>query len=388
MEYSTRQFKRKYSDDRPSEPPSYSEVGSPLSTANSPTETYQLGKPRDDDLVSAAEVLTQFQKSPPPHDMSANASTLASPMSSTSHHDWEQQQHPLVLLVSAVSKHPIVTNAVKYYESSKRNYASFNYAAGIVEKAAIPVISKIEVNLNNMHQARIEEKIRLKKKRRIGLQTESPGECQRRLKFCLHILKLANDNINSKVSFLQQKIADKENEVQAQLPILGVHSDVKSEYITALKIEVKDEKTQDLTADASTIPQEAQETKTEIIATVKKIIHVISNFRPSTLNVETEEESEKETEDVKLKSTIREIILNLPNQIQQTAGPSSVQANDRIILFARESLEMINRLTNVFNDQLVKAESWVDGDNQTDRHPEVVRSPLDGSADSVETKYY
>ena len=53
-----------------------------------------------------------------------------------------------------VARHPIVMNAVKYYETSKRNYPSFNYAAGIVESAAIPVVNNIEAKLNTRHQTR------------------------------------------------------------------------------------------------------------------------------------------------------------------------------------------------------------------------------------------
>lgn len=380
MEYSTRQTKRKLSDSYPSEPPAYApypEVTSPLShdfVQHNSSQSYV----RDDD-ENAAEVLTQLARTPPAHDMSANASTLGSPlsrpMSSTSLVDLGNQQHPIVLLVSAVTKLPLVTNAVKYYETSKRNYASFNYAAGFVERAAMPVFNKIEVNLNNIHQARIEERA-LKKKRRRTYCLQDKNESQRRLKFCLHILKLANDNISARVNSLQQKITDKEN---------GPVEDYMDEKHDHAKVEQNNEMgTNDLTAVLSSdVPKEAQETKTEIIATVKKIIHVISNFRPSTLTVEKTAEA-SETAEVKLKTTIKEIILNLPNQIQQTAVPSSVQANEKIILFARESLEMINRLTNVFNEQLEKAESWVDGDAEENLRK---YSPPNASNESVATKH-
>lgn len=337
----SKQVKRKFSDSFAADPPKYSEVALPLSDAN------------DDDLVLAAEALTKLTHSvspPPTHDVSTNASTLGSPVSSTSLQDMDEQVHPIVLGVNAVTKHPIVTNAVRYYETSKRNYATFNYAAGIVEKAAIPVFSKIEVNLNNIHQARL-------KKRRYG-PTEKV-EVKRRLKFCLHILKLANDNISAKVLDLQRRIQEKETQPGEITP---VNDDVplKDEMSEALS---------ELTAVSSTVPVQAQETRTEIIATVKKIIHVISNFRPSALNAEDPEEVGRPDDETKLKGTIREIILNLPNQFQQSGALCSqtqLTTSDRVIMFARESLDMIGRLTSVFNEQLEKAETWVGGETESE----------------------
>lgn len=374
IQSSNRLLKRRLSD-AGQDPPTYAEVVSPL-----PHSLENLKKGGDNDLMSAAEVLTQLTRSEstPPHDFSEHASTVASPMLSTSLHDLELQQHPIVLLVSAVSKLPIVTNAVRYYESSKRNYATFNYAAEIVEKAAMPVFSKIEVNLNSIHQARLEE-ARLKKKRRVH-KPKDKNEIKKRLKFCLHILKLANDNISSKVVDLQQKIKDKEAESLEK----------KREH------QVKMEKAENELAEADATPKEAQETKTEIVATVKKIIHVISNFKPSSLDVldKPEEAQEKEAEDVQLKLTIREIIFDLPNQIQQSAvACAEPQAgNDKIVLFAKESLDMITRLTTVFNEQLEKAEKWVGGDearpeSRPEKRIEQIHSPLNSLDESLDTTH-
>ena len=89
-------------------------------------------------LVSAAETLTLLTRNAtPPSDADTVAmddaqSPVILPPPTT-------QRHPIVSTVSMVARHPIVMNAVKYYETSKRNYPSFNYAAGIVESAAIPL---------------------------------------------------------------------------------------------------------------------------------------------------------------------------------------------------------------------------------------------------------
>lgn len=342
----SKQTKRKLSD-----PPAYRDVASPLSD-------------KHDDVVSAAEALAQLNHlaTPPPHDVSGAASTLALPMSATSLQDMDEV-HPIVQSVSAVLKHPIVTNAVRYYETSKRNYATFNYAAGIVENAAMPLFNRIEVNLNSFHQARLEERARLKKKRRLEEgRPKDRNEIKKRLKFCLHILKLANDNISAKVADLQDRINSKEGDgiLINQGQITPVNED------SPAKLEADDSSSSELTAVSSNVPEEAQETRVEIIATVKKIIHVISNFRPSTLSAAATAPEEAGTiaDDAHLKGTIREIILNLPNQFQQSGamGSQCVPTPDRVIVFARESLDMIRRLTSVFNEQLEKAETWVGGD--------------------------
>lgn len=378
MEPSNRQLKRRLSD-LTDNPPGYSEVTLPLPT------NHKMG---DSDLMSAAEVLTLLTRSEstPPHDFSEYASTVASPMLSTSLADLEEQQHPIVLLVIAVSKHPIVTNAVRYYELSKRNYSTFNYAAEMVEKAAMPVFSKIEVNLNSIHQARLEE-ARMKKKRRISGPKERT-EIKRRLKFCLHILKLANDNISSKVVLLQQKIQDRENDVKERRRELVIKEEMsesvqeKVPEASEAVLEKSETAEPDVKMEDTSEPvPEAQETKTEIVATVRKIIHVILNFRPSSLDIGKPGETREEPE-AQLKTTIRGIILDLPNQIQQTASES--QSVDRIVVFAKESLDMITRLTSVFSDQLEKADRWVGGDERP-KTLQQVHSPLDSLDESLDT---
>mmetsp|Transcript_4349 Transcript_4349/g.4785 ORF Transcript_4349/g.4785 Transcript_4349/m.4785 type:complete len:492 (+) Transcript_4349:92-1567(+) len=366
----------------------------------------------DNDLFSAAEALTQLTRSStPPLTVNNHLSTTTTPISSLSssqddrtndgkrkvEYKASQGEHPLVTKVSKVSKHPIVTNAVKYYESSKRNYGAFNYAAGIVEKAAIPVVNKIEVNLNNRHQAR---QLKLEgesaqsmpvtvKKRRLGGAADYNKvvtmETKKRLQFCLHLLRLANDRINYKVNFLQQKVIDKERSIKEKRSLNNANksSDIVNEDATESQEETNDtsENTPDTNITANNVSSqdaqsEAQKTKTEIVATVKKIIHVISTFKPSSLNTNTispdgdNVDPQSRSEDLEFKSTIRDIILRLPHTIQQAAitnNTSAQHANDKIFVFARESLEMITKLTNVFNGQLEHAEQWLAGEMQKER---------------------
>lgn len=379
--------KRKLSDSLPSDPPPYDAHARALevrgdqklnnhalataapTVSESAVSVHAPGNPgsplasnhpeNDESAFSAAEVLANLAHSPGAPDLNPESS-VTSPMSSTSLADLERQQHPIVLSVTAVSKHPIVTNAVKYYEDLKRNYAPFKYAAGIVEKAAMPVFSKIEVNLNNIHQARLHE-ARRQKKRRVVLPQEK-NETKKRLKFCLHILKLANRQINDKVSCLQRAIepgspGGHRHQEQLSTPKLEEkHDEAPTLQATPSESE--------LTAVNSSTLEIQQETLTEIVTTVKKIIHVISNFRPSSLCAEKGPSPDgTESDDYRLKSTIREIILNLPNQVQMSAS-SSTQSNDKIVTFAKESLNMISKLTTVFNSQLERVENWMDGEGE------------------------
>lgn len=354
--------KRKLSDSLPADPPPYDQEPSykVAAVADSPTTPNMGHSENDESAVSAAEVLANLAHLPAPE----GESSVALPMSTTSLADLERQQHPIVLSVSAVSKHPIVTNAIKYYEDLKKNYASLNYAAGIVEKAAMPVFSKIEVNLNSMHQARLHE-ARREKKRRVT-PTEKT-ETKKRLKFCLHILKLANRQINDRVNCLQRVISDNRHQEQLSTPQLeekgdDTHTFTRSDPLSESRLDTE------LTAVslARLDFADPQETQTEIVTTVKKIIHVISNFRPSSLVADKGVGEGQDSEDIRLKSTIREIILNLPNQVQHNSS-NSLQTNDKIVTFAKESLNMIGRLTTVFNNQLEKAESWVDGEEEEEQ---------------------
>lgn len=386
-----KQVKRSLSESDPDLPP-YESI-TPASAANaSPPEYFQQRS--DTDLMSAAEVLTRLTKSESPYDFSEHASTVASPISTSSLHELQQQQHPIVQLVSAVSKLPLVSNAVRYYELSKRNYATFNYAAEFVEKAAMPVFNKIEINLNSIHQARLEE-ARLKKKRRVEQGPKDKKEIKKRLKFCLHILKLANDNISSKVAELQNRIKEKEadkNRLKEEDNGGVVEAEVANGPGSEAHVVANDSANVVVATNVSprTVPAETElpkEAQTEIVATVKKIIHVISNFKPSSLDAleKSAEAAQKEAEDVELKSTIRKIIFDLPTHIQHSAVSTAEGGNDRIVVFAKESLDMIGKLVSVFNEQLEKAEKWVEGEEKKENtsNGEEIHSPLNSPQGSI-----
>ncbi|KAG5417668.1 OPI1 [Candida metapsilosis] len=406
--------------------------------------------------LSAAEALTQLTGGNTP---TSDADTMVT----TDHEDdldlnesqrqQQQQRHPLVSTVSMVAKHPIVMNAVRYYETSKQRYSSFNYAAGIVEAAAIPVVTRIEDNLNTRHQTKRHASTSMsngagspnsptytmssfdnkQKKRRLStsstLSTATTSsysgivpssDAKRRLQFCLHILKAANATISSKINFLQLKLDETELAIKEKRHQLQTQRSNESYFSD----------------------QTAEKTKVEIVGTVKKIIHLISNFRPSTLtasagaapapasapapiasstevaapgtpatpttpvayrlnalsrtssfngtpvpsgstdNANTPTSTLTPTtshgsclQEFELKNTIRDIILRLPASIQHCENE---EGNDRIFVFAKESLEMITKLTNVFSDQLAHVESWVNG--------EIPEDPKDGTEEEVNEK--
>lgn len=393
-----KQTKRKLSESIPSGPPSYEDsYTEQLKPADSDLARVQIDsldpvgkdspselalehdilgeKKGDADLVLAAEALTRLNTltPSPPSDESRTHSQYASPLSGTPTQGTPRPLHPIVQLVNTISKLLLVSNAVKYYETSKRNSATFNYAAGIVEKAAMPVFNKIELNLNSIHQNRLENRAKVKRRRKcIGPQDKK--DIKKRIKFCLHILKLANDNISGKVAVLQDRMKDTSDEL--------ISDETLYEHRNILCSALSPQSTNSQSSAGSTLtPEKTQDTNSEIAATMKKIIHIISNFRPSSLSAEGQEAQELASNDgdVKLKSTIREIIFKLPAQVCQnsTSGSQKALATDRVIVFARESLDMIGRLTSVFNEQLEKAELWVDGPT-TSESPRAESSPSGG----------
>lgn len=339
----TNELAKAMSEGLPDVPPPYRSL---------PPSRTQLPLLRTEETI-AAEALTRLTgtASPPTPDEMQGFSRVASPLSVTGP-GTHQQIHPIVQLVNTIYRLPLVTNAVRYYETSKRNYATFSYAAGIVEKAAIPVFNRIEDNLNSMHQNRLEERARIRRRRRGNVKRDDKTEIKKRIKFCLHILKLANDKIKDKVNHLQQRILEPDDGDASTIEVDALN--VKSE--TALTSFPSNE----ITPQTSNVPQEAEDTNTEVVATVRKIIHVISNFRPSSLSVGCSPDAESaHNDDLRLRSTIRQIILNLPTQMSQTVPGAPQQA----IIFAKQSLDMIGNLTNVFKEQLDKAENWADGLN-------------------------
>ncbi|CAD1808532.1 Transcription factor Opi1 family protein [Candida parapsilosis] len=403
--------------------------------------------PQEQRDLSAAQTLTQLTRSAtPPSDADTMVTTDYEDDSEMMTDSQRQQRHPLVSTVSMVAKHPIVMNAVKYYETSKRRYSSFNYAAGIVEAATIPMVTRIEDNLNTRHQTKRhassssshgagsplsstlnqhtmssfdnkQKKRRLSTSSNMSTATTSSqsgivpsSDAKKRLQFCIHILQAANATINSKINFLQLKldetemaIKEKRHQLQAQRSNESVLSDKTTE-----------------------------KTKGEIVGTVKKIIHLISNFRPSTLTA-TAPSAPPQSQvtaaqapaaigtpatpttpaayhphtlsrtssfngspvpsgstdaantptstltptssygscmhDYELKNTIRDIILRLPASLQHAEDDGG---NDRIFVFAKESLEMITKLTNVFSEQLAHVETWVNGEVPEDPKEEVI----------------
>lgn len=316
------------------------------------------------EMVNAAEALTQLYTTSP------NQSGVTSPATTPFNDSYDGRSdftHPLVSTVNKLTEHPIISNAVKYYESTKKSFGPFNCAAKFVEKSAKPVVNKIETNLNSRYQQRIlSENIQEinNKKRKINHE-----ETKKRIQFCLHILRLANDNINSHINELTELVdeqqikahQEKQQELQ-QKQQLQVKQDLKQESNHDLNQFQNDQNNQNnqnnhsqpqnvhQDVDMDTLknqeneiePDKLVESKVEIVTTVKKIIHLISNFKPSSLSIDQEN----------LKTSIRQIILNLPSQLNG-------QDNDKVFVFAKESLDMIGKLTNVFNEQLNKVEDWI-----------------------------
>ena len=74
-------------------------------------------------------------------------------------------------------------------------------------------------------------------------------------------------------------------------------------------------------------------------------------------------------QDFELKNAIRDIIMSLPQSLQQQQqlGSPSNSQDDVIFKFAKESLVMISKLTQIFTEKLDQVEHWVNGDEEQEQ---------------------
>ncbi len=220
--------------------------------------------------------------------------------------------------VNRVSNHPLITHAVKAYESSKSNYPSFKYGAEMVENMAKPVVRKI--NKQYIYRQR-QKQLQLHQQRTQQRHTATPQrwtdalgnaltpESRRRLRVCLHLLKLANNTLNVKIKRLSDIIEEEEaSQFQNSDSIdknMALEFENESQHDNN-----KNEKNEDSTnGNVKTI-------KADIITTVKKIVNVVSNYGCNTLPEPA-------------RSKVRESLLKLPsNWIKSVNTVSQIQSTN------------------------------------------------------------
>ncbi|CAI4499012.1 AAC_collapsed_G0023380.mRNA.1.CDS.1 [Saccharomyces cerevisiae] len=186
-------------------------------------------------------------------------------------------------------------------------------------------------------------------------------ESKKRLVTCLHLLKLANKQLSDKISCLQDLV-----EKEQVHPLHKQDGNARTttgagEDETSSDEDDDDEEFFDASEQVNASEQSIV-VKMEVVGTVKKVYSLISKFTANSLPEPA-------------RSQVRESLLNLPtncnsNQQQQqqkrnkdgddSASPSSsVTANGKVLILAKESLEMVRNVMGVVDSTLGKAEEWV-----------------------------
>lgn len=236
-------------------------------------------------------------------------------------------------------------------------------------------------------------------------------ESKKKVITCLHLLKLANRQLNVKVSSLQDmvdtehsitrsrresklalkkrrahKLADKldhhEEDVEKETSktienpdkedekkeesnineaLANVSVDTSFDVISGDESYSEDEKVDEEFFDASEMkPDEREEIERDVVCMIKKVYSVISKFAGNSLPEPA-------------RSKVRESLLQLPNNLSQYVDPSIEQhpkscccnselcltANCKVLLLAKESLDMVRNVMVVLDSSLGKAEEWV-----------------------------
>lgn len=236
-------------------------------------------------------------------------------------------------------------------------------------------------------------------------------ESKKKVITCLHLLKLANRQLNVKVSSLQDMVdtehsitksrresklalrkrrahkladkldrheedvkketsktiedPDKEDEKKEESNIKetldNVSVDTSFDVISGDEIYSEDERVDEEFFDASEMkPDEREEIERDVVCMIKKVYSVISKFAGNSLPEPA-------------RSKVRESLLQLPNNLSQYVDPSiehhtkscccnselCLTANCKVLLLAKESLDMVRNVMVVLDSSLGKAEEWV-----------------------------
>lgn len=254
---------------------------------------------------------------------------------------------------------PIVSSAVQVYKSNK---PALKYGVDLVEKATQPVVDIIEETREEWRRKRrlsranamfpddakvdVSTALHLSKRQKLPSLAEALSmgnknwselglnmsiESKRRLHTCLQLLMLANKQLSSKVTHLQDLITDEQELLRQRLLSKTAVCDADGEVFH----------------DASEHMSAADEIRYEIVGTVKKIVSFISKYGGNSLPEPA-------------RTDVREELLRLPNKwASQSAGSYNYTTNAKVLVLANDSLEMVSSVMSVFDDTLSKAEFWV-----------------------------
>ncbi|SCW04507.1 LAFE_0H15060g1_1 [Lachancea fermentati] len=304
-------------------------------------------------------------------------------------------------LLDKVRANSLINNAVRVYEHSKSQYPSFRKGAEMMErKAIIPMVKRIEEtsikwksrrkrtrdedsdgsvlseeesessteSKNDRDQEHSESsdeeneeedstmleertfKGRISKRQKISrafaksknnfkeYKLNMSIESKKRLITCLHLLKLANNQLSNRVSFLQD-LVQKEQQLRKR----------------RIKVNEKDSDHDEFYDASDNIDEQSTVIKMEVVGTVKKVYALISKFTGNSLPEPA-------------RTQVRESLLKLPmnwttminsEDLAKRTNSKIISPNGKVLLLARESLDMVHNVMGVVDNTLGKAEEWV-----------------------------
>lgn len=172
-----------------------------------------------------------------------------------------------------------------------------------------------------------------------GYQLDMSIESKKRLVTCLHLLKLANNQLSNRVGFLQDLVLKEQKLRKGRIRDRQAESDDEEEYYDA----------------SDNIDELSNVVKMEIVGTVKKVYSLISKFTGSSLPEPA-------------RTQVRESLLKLPmnwtstmnsENLARYTSSKGVSPNGKVLILAKESLGMVHNVMNVVDNTLGKAEEWV-----------------------------
>ncbi|KAK9434332.1 transcription factor Opi1-domain-containing protein [Lipomyces doorenjongii] len=292
----------------------------------------------------------------------------------------EHRSQPQSELFNRMSNYTLVSSAVKAYESGKSYSRGFKYGAEMVESVARPVVRRFEPlegfalrQLDRLERkstsSDIEKQAPLSPRTQVDV-TQSPSssrwhtvitnasgltvamsdESLKSLRYCLQWLKYANSHLTKAVDTLQALLEEQQQRSQQTLPL--THSTDVSSNASASQQQQR----------RSQLLAKVAATKADIVATIKKVVGVVSTYAGAALPEPA-------------RSHVRGYLLILPSRWAQASSAlpdsrrntadrqdesSDREHANRVIVLASEALQMLGGVMHVVGDTLDRAEGWCD----------------------------
>lgn len=286
----------------------------------------------------------------------------------------EAPQVPQVTLLDRVRKNSIINNVVTLYEMNCKKRAlsilekdkeSFEESLDDSNRYDEEEQDTVQRNPGNSGSVSKRQKITKAIAKSKGnlkeYQLNMSIESKKRLIACLHLLKLANKQLTTRVSLLQTQVESEKKDRKHLKRIKSQHvPDNLPNNPTESEQEEEDanEDSDDEFFDASdSVDDQSKVIKMEVVGTVKKVYSLISKFAGNSLPEPA-------------RSQVRETLLNLPTNWTISVHKSSMSprarrhsrrltANGKVLILAEESLNVVRNVMDVVDCTLGRAEEWV-----------------------------